>query len=113
MPLSRSHLGTPELKITMEALFEMTLYRSHSHYLARSLSKAQLSQLTPAQRKARTRAQQRLSKARIRGHKTFAYPATPEPRLGTTGGTGSVRTIPPETSSDPLPEIHSGCTKAT
>jgi hypothetical protein len=60
------------LKITMEALFEMTLYRSHSHYLARSLSKARLSQLTPAQRLERTRAQQRLSKARIRGHKTFA-----------------------------------------
>jgi hypothetical protein len=60
------------LKITMEALFEMTLYRSHSHYLARSLSKARLSQLTPAQRKARTRAQQRLSKARLRPTKTFA-----------------------------------------
>jgi hypothetical protein len=50
----------------------MTLYRSHSHYLARSLSKARLSQLTPAQRKARTRAQQRLSKARLRPTKTFA-----------------------------------------
>jgi hypothetical protein len=67
------------LKITMEALFEMTLYRSHSHYLARSLSKAQLSQITPAQRRARTRAQQRLSKARLRPTKTFAIPAVEPP----------------------------------
>jgi hypothetical protein len=67
------------LKITMEVLFEMTLYRSHSHYLARSLSKARLSQLTPAQRKARKLAQQRLSKARLRPTKTFAIHAAPEP----------------------------------
>ena len=67
------------MKITMEVLFEMTLYRSHSHYLARSLSKARLSQLTPAQRKARKLAQQRLSKARLRPTKTFAIPAAPEP----------------------------------
>ena len=61
----------------MEELFEMTLYRSHSHYLARSLSKARLSQLTPAQ--ARTRAKQRLSKARLRPAKTFAIPAVEPP----------------------------------
>ena len=56
----------------MEVLFEMTLYRSHSHYLARKLSPGRLAQLTPAQRKARKLAQQRLSKARLRPPKTFA-----------------------------------------
>jgi hypothetical protein len=82
----------------MEVLFEMTLYRSHSHYLARSLSEARLSQLTPAQRKARIRAQQRLSKARLRPTKTFATLTPLSQRLGTPGGTGSVWTIPTETS---------------
>ena len=76
---SRFTLGTTNLKITMEVVCEMSLYPSLTAYLARSLSKAQLSLLTPAERLERTRAQQRLSKARIRGHKTFAYPAAPEP----------------------------------
>jgi hypothetical protein len=72
-------LGTPELKITMEVVCEMSLYRSLSHYLARKLSPGRLAQLTPPQRKARKLAQQRLSEARLRPTKTFGIPAAHEP----------------------------------
>ena len=54
-------------------------YPSLSHWLARPMTKATLATLTPAQRLERTRAQQRLSKARIRGHKTFAICDALEP----------------------------------
>ena len=60
------------LKITMEVVCEMSLYRSLSHYLARKLSPGRLAKLTPPQRKARKLVQQRLSKARLRPTKTFA-----------------------------------------
>lgn len=70
------------MKITMEVLCEMSLYPSLSHYLARSLSKARLSLLTPTERLERTRAQKRLSKARSRPTETFSFPdVQPPPRM--------------------------------
>jgi hypothetical protein len=62
------------LKITYEVVCEMGLYPSLTHYLARSLSKARLSLLTPTERAARTRAQKLMSNAKRRPTKTFAYP---------------------------------------
>jgi hypothetical protein len=60
---------------SFDELCAMMDYRSLSHWLARPMSAAILAQLTPAQRKARTRAQQRLSKARLRPTKTFYAPS--------------------------------------
>jgi hypothetical protein len=65
-------MNLPMNKITFAVIAEMMDYPSLTHFQARKLSPERLAQLTPAQRLERTRAQQRLSKARIRGHKTFA-----------------------------------------
>jgi hypothetical protein len=61
---------------------EMMDYPSLTHFQARKLSPERLAQLTPTERLERTAAQKRLSNARLRPTKTFAYPAAelPTPR---------------------------------
>ena len=76
------------MKITMDVVCEMSLYRSFSHYLARKLSPGRLATLSPTERTARTRAQKRLSNAKRRAKGTqsqkplFIYPdVQPPPRM--------------------------------
>lgn len=67
------------MKLTMEAVCEMSLYSSLSHYLARKLSPERLATLSSTERAARTRAQKQLSQRRRRTRAEQFFTAAVEP----------------------------------